>query len=188
MTDQITKLTGLAAILAALSTTPALSQTMDAGWDADMDGALSQDEFATGLGDRGIFGGWDTDTDSMLSQDEFDDGVYGTYDTDASGDLNEAEYGMTDGAAGFWNRDETVDHQAWDVDGDGVILANEFADGWGETGRFGEFDSDADGSLTEDEFTTGIFGEYDADGTGVIEEPELTDVGDDMGDEGFWDV
>ena len=29
---------------------------------------------------------------------------------------------------------------------------------------------------------------YDANGTGFIEEPELADIGDDMGDEGLWDV
>ena len=42
--------------------------------------------------------------------------------------------------------------------------------------------------ITEDELTEGIFSGYDDDGTGFIEEPELTDIGDDMGDEGFWDV
>lgn len=25
-------------------------------------------------------------------------------------------------------------------------------------------------------------------GRGIVEEPELTDMGDDLGDEGFWDV
>jgi Ca2+-binding EF-hand superfamily protein len=52
----------------------------------------------------------------------------------------------------------------------------------------GEWDVDADGALSEDEFSNGVFGEYDEDGTGIIEEPELTDIGEDMGDKGFWDV
>jgi Ca2+-binding EF-hand superfamily protein len=33
-----------------------------------------------------------------------------------------------------------------------------------------------------------MFDRYNADGTGFIEEPELADIGDDMGDEGLWDV
>jgi len=78
--------------------------------------------------------------------------------------------------------------EAWDVDGDGVMLRNEFQDGFREWGTFGEFDVDRDGGITEDELTDGIFTRYDDDGTGFIEEPELTDIGDDMGDEGFWDV
>ena len=52
----------------------------------------------------------------------------------------------------------------------------------------GEWDTDGDGANSEDEFTTGVYGEYDEDESGVIEQPELTGVGDDMGDEGFWDV
>lgn len=40
----------------------------------------------------------------------------------------------------------------------------------------------------EDEYNTGVFNSYDDDGSGMIEEPEFGDVGDDMGDGGFWDV
>jgi Ca2+-binding EF-hand superfamily protein len=106
-----------------------------------------------------------------------------------SGGLDKAEYGVAEvgfGAAGFWGDEEVgYGYQPWDIDGDGVILSNEFADGWGEVGMLGEWDADGDGSLSEDELTTGVYGEYDKDDSGVIEEPELTDVGDDMGDEGF---
>ncbi|MFZ3585190.1 hypothetical protein ACOI1H_24095 [Loktanella sp. DJP18] len=189
MTMKFTKLTGATAIVAALMAGPALAQDM---WDANSDGALGAEEFATGFADRGIFSSWDQDSDGLLSDTEFSDGVYGTYDADVSGDLDETEYGMIDegrSASGYWGNDEVgYDYQAWDVDGDGVILSNEFADGWGETGMFGEFDVDTDGALSEDEFSNGVFGQYDEDGTGIIEEPELTDIGDDMGDEGFWDV
>lgn len=191
MNIEMKKLTSVAAILAALAAAPAMAQDVG-GWDADADGALSGTEFGEGFAERGIFDSWDQDRDGLLSDTEFSDGVYGTYDRDQSGDLNETEYGVTDdrlGASGFWGDDEVgYDYQAWDIDGDGVILSNEFADGWGEEGMLGEFDIDGDGSLSEEEFSDGVFSEYDEDGTGVIEEPELTDIGDDMGDEGFWDV
>lgn len=84
--------------------------------------------------------------------------------------------------------EEIAGLEAWDIDGDGVLLRNEFEDGFREWGTFGEFDVDMDGGITEDEFVDGVFARYDEDGTGFIEEPELTDIGDDMGDEGFWDV
>ncbi len=49
-------------------------------------------------------------------------------------------------------------------------------------------DADHDGNLTKTEFDTGLYGRYDKDGNGVMEEPEFGDLGDDMGDGGFWDV
>lgn len=190
MMTSIKTFTGLATVLAVLSTAPAMAQ-VGAEWDADRDGALSKTEFATGFAERGVFGSWDRDGNGLLSDTEFTDGVYGTYDANRSGDLDTTEYGVNEnriGAAGFWGGEAGYDYEAWDIDGDGVILSNEFADGWGEVGMLGEFDLDDDGALSEEEFTTGVYGEYDEDGTGIIEEPELTDIGDDMGDEGFWDV
>ena len=138
-----------------------MAKDVGAGWDTDGDAVLSESEFATGFRDRGIFGNWDQDSDGLLSGEEFSGGVYGTY----------TEFGVAEGedmgvgAAGFWSDDD-----------------------WGEVGMLGEWDTDGDAALSEDEFSTGVFGEYDQDGTGIIEEPELTDIGDDMGDEGFWDV
>ncbi|WP_167767137.1 hypothetical protein [Jannaschia formosa] len=54
--------------------------------------------------------------------------------------------------------------------------------------RFNQYDEDEDGLLSEDEYNTGVYDSYDADDSGVIEEPEFGDVGDDIGDGGFWDV
>lgn len=81
----------------------------------------------------------------------------------------------------------------WDSDGDSTLNQEEFNTGWGssfEDGKsaFSTWDGDGDGALSEDEYNTGVFNSYDDDGSGAIEEPEFGDVGDDMGDEGFWDV
>ena len=77
---------------------------------------------------------------------------------------------------------------AWDTDGDGALNQEEFEAGFGEVGAYDTLDEDGDGALTEDEYNTGVFNSYDADDSGAIEEPEFGDVGDDMGDCGFWDV
>lgn len=80
----------------------------------------------------------------------------------------------------------------WDTDGDGMVNEEEFTEGWGTT--FGEedpysaWDEDGDGMLSEEEFNAGVYDSYDADDSGMIEEPEFGDVGDDIGDGGFWDV
>ncbi len=177
--------------LAAVASAPAIAQDVG-GWDMDGDTMLSESEFATGFAERGIFDRWDADGDGLLSEVEFGGGVFGTYDRDVSGGLDETEYGLYDdrrSATGYWGDEEAgYTYQAWDIDGDGVILSNEFADGLVEMGMLGEWDMDSDGYVSEDEFIAGVFNKYDEDGTGFIEEPELTDIGDDMGDEGFWDV
>ncbi len=81
---------------------------------------------------------------------------------------------------------------AWDADGDGALNEEEFNEGWGtswgEEDPYTAWDEDGDGMLNEDEFNAGVFNSYDADDSGVIEEPEFGDVGDDIGDGGFWDI
>ncbi|MBC7286080.1 hypothetical protein [Hoeflea sp.] len=81
----------------------------------------------------------------------------------------------------------------WDADGDSVLNQDEFNQGWGSAygegeSAFSSWDEDSDGMLSEDEYNNGVYNAYDDDGSGVIEEPEFGDVGDDMGDGGFWDV
>ncbi|MEF2554288.1 hypothetical protein VQ042_23695 [Aurantimonas sp. A2-1-M11] len=76
----------------------------------------------------------------------------------------------------------------WDADGNAGINQEEFNTGFGEGGVYDSWDADGDGALTEDEFNAGVYGGYDRDDSGVIEEPEYGDVGDDLGDGGFFDV
>lgn len=210
----LTKLTGAGAVAALLSATPALADFhMD--WDVDADGAMTVDEFREGFSQRVDFGAWDGDGDGLLSEDEFAGRIFGRYDLDATDAIEEAEHTRLEedfGEGALWRfRGENLVEapgdevpaedgvvapvavavaslEPWDVDGDGVILRNEFLDGFREWGTFGEFDLDVDGFVTEGEFAEGVFARYDDDLDGIIEEPELTDIGDDMGDEGFWDV
>lgn len=174
-----------------------------ADWDKDGDGVLSEEEFGSGIYSR-----YDADSTDAIEETE-----YGPFERDfgnegfwrfhgeqmveareetevGSGEEGaNAETGASDAVIeGEEPAEEVAGFEAWDVDGDGVILSNEFRDGFHTWGTFAEFDTTADGGISEDELTQGIFNRYDDDGTGFIEDPELTDIGDDMGDEGFWDV
>ncbi|GHG37165.1 hypothetical protein [Paracoccus aerius] len=207
---------GLAALF--LCTAPAFAQSIweEEAWDTDSDGLLSVEEFREGFRERVNFADWDDDGDGVLSEEEFSSGIYGRYDGDLTDAIEATEYGAFErdfGDEGFWRfhgeqvveaRDETevgdavtpaeepareaTGFEAWDVDGDGVILGNEFQTGFQTWGLFAEFDRTGDGSVTEDELTQEIFDRYDDNGDGMIEEPELADIGDDMGDGGFWDA
>lgn len=80
------------------------------------------------------------------------------------------------------------DWGAWDANEDGILDNGQFGAGFGENEVFETWDADGDGLLSEDEFSEGVFGSYDHDDSGAMEEPESGDLGDDMGDGGFWDV
>ena len=76
----------------------------------------------------------------------------------------------------------------WDTDDDSILSEEEFGTGFESEGVFGGWDEDGDGALSEDEFNAGVFGGYDADDSGAIEEPEFGDAGDDIGDGGLFDI
>lgn len=50
----------------------------------------------------------------------------------------------------------------WDSDADGALSQDEFNTGFGEAGAYGAWDGDADGMLSEDEFNAG-FGDAGGD-------------------------
>ena len=195
------KFTTAGAFAALLSATPAFAD-FHIEWDHDADGALSMEEFREGFVARVSLTEWDLDVDGRLSEDEFGGAIYSRYDVDATDAIEEAERTRLDGdfiGEGVWSTAAVPDGEVaeeldvaslepWDVDGDGVILRNEFLDGFRDWGTFGEFDVDVDGALTGGELADGVFARYDDDLDGLIEEPELTDIGVDLGDGGFWDV
>lgn len=76
----------------------------------------------------------------------------------------------------------------WDSDGSEALEMEEFNTGFGDSGIFDDWDLDDDGALSEDEFGEGVYNGYDVNDDGVLDEPEFGDYGDDLGDEGFWDV
>lgn len=78
-------------------------------------------------------------------------------------------------------------HEEWDADADGLLSEEEFRDGFDEAGVFEEWDEDGDGLLAAEEFEAGLFGGYDDDADGLVGEAEIGDVGDDLGEAGLFD-
>lgn len=181
------KLTTTCAIALFAAAMPVAAQTAD--WDADVDGALTQNEFVAGFTEREVFGAWDLDDDGLLNEDELYAGTFTAYDLDGTDALEASEYEAL-GVDDRWGYDGWVaDVEGWDVDGDGILLRNEYLIGLGkDTQLFADWDGDGDGSVSEEEFAEGVFASYDVDDDGIIGEPELADLGDDVSDNGFWDV
>lgn len=88
-----------------------------AAWDVNGDGAVSQDEFALGMGTLGVYRRWDSDQDGMLSDEEF---------------RAQPPAAMENVDADLWT--------AWDLDGDAELNEREV-----EAGYFARFDRNGDG-------------------------------------------
>ena len=54
---------------AILAAGPATAQVIE-DWDSNGDGALSHEEWTTGLSECGVFSDWDADGDGSLTSDE----------------------------------------------------------------------------------------------------------------------
>lgn len=114
------------------------------------------------------FDAWDTHGDGQLSRQEFqaglrNAGIFGKWDADGDGRLSRDEL------------DEGIERNP-----------DRYAERFGDVDLWG-VDLGHDNYLTDNEFYDGIYGAYDADANDVLEAPEFGDLGDDMGDEGFWD-
>jgi hypothetical protein len=75
-------------------------------WDTDGAVGLTEFEFGTGLGEEGIYEASDTDRDGLMSENEFGTGLYGGYDWDKSGYLEDEEVAASCddyGEEGFWD-------------------------------------------------------------------------------------
>ena len=161
-------------------------------WDLDDDGLLSEDEFLDAVYSRydlDATGAFEETEYGALGRDFAEGGVWRHIGDEVIEDEiidKESEDDLVEGAP--LNEVEVPPGlEPWDIDGDGVLLRDEFEEGLRGWGTFATFDADLDGFVTPKEFAASIFYRYDADGTGLIEEPELTDIGDDMGDGGPWD-
>ena len=128
-------------------------------FDADNDGALSQQELMNGINGFGL----------QLSQQECS-GIFGMADVNQDGEINYVEFvsalfpAASDGLAKFRSRlgaitDVKVAFKRFDADGDGSISINELASGAGKDFSAGEIsavfalgDADQDGSIDFAEF------------------------------------
>jgi hypothetical protein len=103
-------------------------------WDADGDGYLSADEYATGNQ------GWEADYGNNFE----------AWDTNADRMLDETEY--MDGMA------NTSIYSDWDTDGDTYLSEEEF-----NNGLYTSWDTDRDNYLSADEYNNADYNSYNSD-------------------------
>lgn len=141
--------------------------TLDANGDSYLDG----DEIAEWADDTGAFNEWDIDGDSELDRDEITGNAFELWDADDNGSVSEQEW--EDGAELWYPDDaETVVFSDLDGDGDSELDGDEFAESVDLTPIGESWNAD---SFDAENFETAYFELYDRDADGKVTETEWTD-------------
>ncbi|WP_299654943.1 hypothetical protein [uncultured Jannaschia sp.] len=145
---------------------PAGAQSLE-DWDADGSGAVSQQEWTTGLDILGLFSDWDADGSGIVDEGEFAGGLFGRFDQDGDGALTASEW---DDGIDAWYGEEAVDldFDAWNSDDDDMLSADEFTDSFRVSDLYERFAAEANitdpaSGIGEDAFAPALFDWFDAD-------------------------
>lgn len=139
-------------------------------FDENEDGVLDADEVANAY--QNDFTAWDTDGDGALNDEEFFNTTFGNTDADDDEMINQEEWDQ--GFASMYsNYVEDGDFGVFDADEDGELSNDEWNLGFTETEWFNTYDADASADVTEPEWDTGLFGDWDMDADGSIDEDEF---------------
>jgi len=60
-------------------------------WDANNDGYLDNNEYRDGISQNGWYRDWDADKDNRINKREYSDGLFGLWDVNRDGKLDESE-------------------------------------------------------------------------------------------------
>ncbi|PRY10194.1 uncharacterized protein DUF4625 [Pontibacter ummariensis] len=117
------------------------------------------------------FEDFDANDDTSLDEDEFGGSFFSIADMDDNDAISQTEF--NDFAAAFGM--ETANFTAWDTDSNGSLSQEEFMTGLSGTEMFSDFDADNNDMVNEQELTDGIFGLWDDDGDDFLSDDEFTD-------------
>lgn len=138
-------------------------------WDVDRDARISATEFNRGYDTVRI--DWDRNNDRVFDRNEVAAGVFGWYDVDGDGILDQNEYMRAQAAFG----DELGLFADYDANRDVRIQNREFVDRFNRTTVYDRWDVDRSGTLDDTELRTGWFGAADRNRDGFVDRSEWED-------------
>jgi len=142
--------------------------------DADTDHRITRAEFDEHYDDRARFDAWDADGDGSLDAVEWSDGLFLQWDMNRDGfvDVDEYRKGWR-----IWYEskpDEAwPDYDTWDLDDDTKLSPTELGEAWASLRLYDTFDIDGDKVVLYNEFLDGTWTLWDVDGDGAVDMMEF---------------
>lgn len=130
---------------------------------------LDSSRFNQGFAETGYYGALDTDEEDGLSENEFATGLYADYDRDNDLQITEEEFGL--GTERYFGGEYAGGAFGdYDADASGYLDQQEFGGFYGTDyeGYYTGLDTDTDGLLSEEEYSTGLYDTADLDDDQVI--------------------
>lgn len=137
-------------------------------WNTDPDAELGPDEFGDWLEEQDFYGDMNTDGADGLTPEEVAAGLLDVFDGNDDGSVGETEW--TEAGTTWFGDDASMSD--WDTDGDGTLSEDELAAGIRDHDRWTEWDQDGDGTLNQTEFNDAVFSAWDDNDDGSIDETE----------------
>jgi Ca2+-binding EF-hand superfamily protein len=150
-------------------------------FDTPGNGQVDVTQFSTGLTNGGLFTAMDADSSGTIDQSELAQGICMSLDSSGMG-LTQQDF---DSGLDLWmgsgnmssssDTDSTVASPVVaDTDGDGQVSQDECGQALStNSSLIAHFDSDGEGSFTEDDFNRGVFSLVDSNGDLSVDETEF---------------
>ena len=141
-------------------------------WDTDANRVVDWDEYLHGWKRVGVFTAWDANDDGNVSDEEAGLGLFADWDQNHDDELNvdELRWGLRG-----WSKEPMSWGRfgLWDGDGDGVVTEGEFLARWKALSVYeAQWDTDGSELVDEQELALGVFAMWDLDGDKTIDAVE----------------
>lgn len=140
------------------------------GADADRDERLNSEEFSTWFDESGEYDRWDADSDGAVSEDEFYTSAFAVWDRDGDQRLSEAEWQQ--GTAAWLNSARVGTWDDWDADANGFVSPAEYNRELHEHNLYDTLDQNVSGILEPAEMGDAWFRSLDSNRDTQLDQDE----------------
>lgn len=170
-------------------------------WDANNDGKIDKEEYSL---NSETFNKWDDNNDNRISGSEFQESYFGLFDADSDGKLQSDELSnlyflLPSESKKVSDKDKKGDDEKgevrygagtsllgeWDSDKDGTVNEDEFGNNVKDV--FDSWDANNDNYVNKVEFYNNSFNWWDIDRNGNIEKSEFEEMKSTIKDKSFWE-
>lgn len=167
---------------------PATQRPMEMGddefsnWDRSGDQTLDRQEFGMWIEDEGVFDDW-FDTEDNVDRDQLASDLHEKLDRNDDGEVTETDW--TTSSLDLFGAEDPGQWSEWDLDADGELSEDEFQQVAEEKGLYGRIDQNGDAVISDEEARDFYFDLFDRNDDGQVDMSEWEEGRSTWFDSGF---